>query len=85
MENRVGYSLPPSLCQSQPWLMIYHEQDAQRQTFFDISKNYYYSKIILELCDKGICRSCSSYGWLILKDYTSHDCSLLNLVSMEMI
>ena len=85
MENRVGYSLPPSLCQSRPWLIISHGQDAQRQTFFDISKNYYISKIIPELCDKGICHSCSSYGWLVLKDYTSHDCSLLNLVSMEMI
>ena len=83
MKDRVKYSLPPPLHESCHWLMISHGKDRQRQTFFDASKHYYYTRIIPELHNKIVLSS--SYGWLVLKDSNSQTCSLLNLVSMEMI
>ena len=80
MNERVRYSLPPA-CENHPWLIFSHGEDKQRQTFFNISENHYYIKIIPELLNKQVV--CCSNKWLVLKDFDSNDYFLLNLVSME--
>ncbi|XP_022720195.1 uncharacterized protein LOC111278024 [Durio zibethinus] len=82
-DERPSYSLLPRMSQPYPWLVISHGEFVQRQTFFNISQHRYYTKIIPEMCNKQIC--CSSFGWLVLLDLVSSDCSLLNLISMETI
>ncbi|XP_022718508.1 uncharacterized protein LOC111276861 [Durio zibethinus] len=81
--ERPPYSLPPHISQPYPWLVISHGEFDQRQTFFSISQYQYYTKIIPEMRNKQVC--CSSFGWLVLLDLVSFDCSLLNLISMETI
>ncbi|KAI8544183.1 hypothetical protein RHMOL_Rhmol08G0276000 [Rhododendron molle] len=69
-----------------PWLVINHGEKRQgysTQTFVDIAQDHNDLASIPEMLNKRIC-TCA-HGWLVLFDYTSDDCFLLNPVSMEKI
>ncbi|KAF7136142.1 hypothetical protein RHSIM_Rhsim08G0204900 [Rhododendron simsii] len=69
-----------------PWLVINQAEKRQgysTQTFVDIAQDHYDVVSIPEMLNKRIC-TCA-HGWLVLFDYTSDDCFLLNPVSMEKI
>ena len=80
---QLNYLKPPLTPQSQPWLIFCHGKHKQRQTFYSVSENRYYVKIIPEFRNKRICYSC--YGWLLLKDLDTHIYSFINPHSMEKI
>ena len=81
-EKRLMLSYPPTDPQSYPWLVICDGKDKERQTFFSISKNYFYTRTIPEMRNKLIYTSTN--GWLVLKDLDSNNLCLLNPTSKEM-
>lgn len=82
--TRSHLSLPPPPLPC-PWLVFNHGEHGKysTQTFFNTSQDTYVVGRIPELCDK-IIFTCS-YGWLVLLDFESDDCFLLNPVSMQKI
>ncbi|KAF5932567.1 hypothetical protein HYC85_028738 [Camellia sinensis] len=82
--TRSHLSLPPPPLPC-PWLVFNHGEHGKysTQTFFNTSQDTYVVERIPELCDK-IIFTCS-YGWLVLLDFESDDCFLLNPVSMKKI
>jgi hypothetical protein len=66
-----------------PQLVICDGKQKQRQTFFDVSKDRYYTESIPEMCNKFI-YACS-HGWLVLVDLNFEDCFLWNPISLEKI
>ena len=76
------YQFSP-ISRSHPWLMFCHGRDLQRQTFFSIPEDRYYTRIIPAMRNKDI--HCSTNGCLVIEDNGSHDYFLLDLVSMEII
>jgi hypothetical protein len=64
-----------------PQLVICDGKQKQRQTFFDVSKDRYYTESIPEMCNKFI-YACS-HGWLVLVDLNFEDCFLWNPISLE--
>ena len=81
-EKQLMLSYPPTDPQSYPWLVICDGKDKERQTFFSISKNYFYTRTIPEMRNKLIYTSTN--GWLVLKDLDSNNLCLLNPTSKEM-
>ena len=81
-EKQLMLSYPPTDPQSYPWLVICDGKDKERQTFFSISKNYFYTRTIPEMRNKLI--YASTNGWLVLKDLDSNNLCLLNPTSKEM-
>ncbi|KAL4605703.1 hypothetical protein ACB092_09G049400 [Castanea dentata] len=81
-EKQLMLSYPPTDPQSYPWLVICDGYDKERQTFFSISKDYFHTRNIPEMCNKLIYTSCD--GWLVLKDIDSKNLCLLNPTSKEM-
>lgn len=81
-EKKIMLSYPPTDPQSYPWLVICDGKDKERQTFFSISKNYFYTRTIPEMRNKLI--HTSTNGWLVLKDLDSNNLCLLNPTSKEM-
>lgn len=75
-------SHPPLTC---PWLVIVHgeKQSYPTQTFVDIAQDHYVVANIPEMLNTEIC-TCS-HGWLVLFEFESNECFLLNPVSMEKI
>ena len=63
--------------------MFCHGKDLQRQTFFSISEDRYYTRIIPAMRDKVI--HYSSNGCLVMKDNDFKNNFFLDLVSMELI
>lgn len=80
-EERSPHSVPPLVPQPLPWLVISHGKHNQKQTFFSISENRYYPKVIPEIRNKYIWTL--SYGWFLLMDHDSKDAFLWNPISME--
>lgn len=81
-EKQLMLSYPPTDPQSYPWLVICDGKDKERQTFFSISKNYFYTRTIPEMRNKLIYTSTN--GWLVLRDLDSNNLCLLNPTSKEM-
>ncbi|GKV08986.1 hypothetical protein SLEP1_g20552 [Rubroshorea leprosula] len=75
--------LRPPLARKDPWLVQVHGKKDENQTFFNVSEGRYHVKSIPQMRGKEICTS--SFGWLVLGDDQSHDCFLLNPVSMQKI
>ena len=80
--SQVSYLKPHLIPQSHPWLIFCHGKHKQRQTFYSISKNRYYIKIIPEIRNKLICCS-SNDGWLLLEDLYIHNYSFINFRTVE--
>ncbi|OMO84056.1 hypothetical protein COLO4_22268 [Corchorus olitorius] len=81
-------SLPPLVSQKHtPGLILSHGVQGEKQTFFSISQDQYYTRMIPEMENKIILGSSSSSGWLILMDddADSSNYFLLNLESLEKI
>ncbi|KAI8544168.1 hypothetical protein RHMOL_Rhmol08G0275000 [Rhododendron molle] len=78
--TRFPVSQPRPSC---PWLVFNHgeKEGYSTQTIVNIAQARYDVASIPEMRNKIICTS--SHGWLVLWDFISSDCSLLNPVSME--
>lgn len=86
MESRAqrqscNFHRPPAKHQVHPWLLIRHGSAWHRQTFCDVSEDHYYTRIILDLCNKQIYPT--SREWLVLRDWYSEECCVWNPNSME--
>ncbi|PIN25920.1 hypothetical protein CDL12_01334 [Handroanthus impetiginosus] len=83
--NESSYScLPPPDCnKGQPWLVVSHGQQLQRQSFYTILKHRYMTRIIPDMRNKQVLPT--SFGWLALIDVTTQECCLMNMSSMDKI
>ncbi|KAL4605654.1 hypothetical protein ACB092_09G046100 [Castanea dentata] len=73
---------PPTVRQPYPWLLISDGKDQERQTFFSISEDRFYTRAIPEMRNKVIICTCNN-GWLVLRDLNSMNVCLLNPTSKE--
>lgn len=74
---------PPTVPQPYPWLLIFDGKDQERQTFFSISEDRFYTRIIPEMHNKVIIYTCNN-GWLVLRDLiNSMNVCLFNPTSKE--
>ncbi|PKI76644.1 hypothetical protein CRG98_002953 [Punica granatum] len=82
MEACRCYSRPPrrTANHSHPWLLICHGQERQRQTFYDLLEDRYYTKIVADMRNK-YCYSTNISEWLVLEDKDSLECQLWNINS----
>ncbi|KAH7860620.1 hypothetical protein Vadar_015631 [Vaccinium darrowii] len=75
-------SFPPAALPC-PWLLFCHGQGSNTQTFYSVSEARFYVKRISDISGKQICAS--FHEWMVMADYYSSDCFLLNLISLERI
>ncbi|OMO81991.1 hypothetical protein CCACVL1_12116 [Corchorus capsularis] len=80
-------SLPPLISQNTPWLILSHGDQGEKQTFYSISEDQYYTRMIPEMENKIILPSSSSLEWMVLMDYDDgkNDYILFNVGTLEKI
>lgn len=81
-EKQLMLHNPPTVLQPYPWLLISDGKDQERQTFFSISEDRFYTRTIPEMRNKVIIYTCNN-GWLVLRDLNSMNVCLLNPTSKE--
>ncbi|OMO81925.1 hypothetical protein CCACVL1_12137 [Corchorus capsularis] len=85
-DQRPLFSLPPFISQAHPCLFLSHgKQGEERQTFFSISQDQYYSRRLPHEMENKRILCTSSFGWLVLMDDINHNYSLVNLDSFAKI
>ncbi|OMO84049.1 hypothetical protein COLO4_22260 [Corchorus olitorius] len=86
-DQRPLFSLPPFISQAHPCLFLSHgKQGEERQTFFSLSQNQYYTRRIPHEMENKRILYTSPSGWLVLMDADdNHNYSLVNLDSFAKI